>query len=56
MSENLRDAQIRAWSLATSLMVCVVLFQADLGYGVMPSDEFDGEVSSVIHEYDPFSP
>ena len=30
-------AQKNAWSLAKSLMVCITLFKADMGYGVMPS-------------------
>jgi hypothetical protein len=36
-------------------MVCIVLFQVEGGYGVMPSAEFDGDVESVICEYDPFA-
>jgi hypothetical protein len=52
---SLSTAQAFAWNLATTLMVCVVLFQVDGGYGVMPSTEFDGDAASVIHEYDPFA-
>ena len=40
---SLSLAQKNAWSLAKSLMVCITLFKADMGYGVMPSTEFDGE-------------
>lgn len=54
MSTTLSAAQVRAWNLATTLMVCVILFQAEDGYGVMPSAEFDGDAASVIYEYDPF--
>ena len=54
MSQNLTLAQQHAWSLAKTLMVCVTLFQSDSGYGVMTSDEFEGDAASIIHEYDPF--
>lgn len=56
MSNTLSSAQTHAWNLATTLMVCVVLFQVEGGYGVMPSAEFDGDVASVVFEYDPFAP
>ena len=55
MSKTLNEAQRRAWNLATTLMVCVVLFQVEGGYSIMPSAEFDGDVESVIREYDPFA-
>ncbi len=51
---SLSLAQRNAWSLAKSLMVCVILFRAGQTYGVMPSVEFDGDPESVIHVYDPF--
>jgi hypothetical protein len=54
MSQNLTLAQTHAWSLAKTLMVCVTLFESDYGYGVLPSDEFDGDPASVIFEYDPY--
>ena len=50
---SLSLAQKNAWSLAKSLMVCITLFKADMGYGVMPSTEFDGDPATVLHEYDP---
>ncbi len=54
---SLTSAQARAWNLATTLMVCVVLFQTDGGgYGVMPAAEYDGDPACVVHEYDPFAP
>ncbi len=52
MSLNL--AQANAWSLAKTLMVCVVLFSTPEGYGVMAEAEFDGDTSSIVHVYDPF--
>ncbi len=52
---SLTLAQANAWSLATSMMVCVVLFvTADGTFGVMIASEFDGDPASVMHEYDPF--
>ena len=47
-------AQANAWSLATTLMVCVVLFQTTDGYGVMPESEFDGDTAEIVHLYDPY--
>lgn len=55
MSENLSLAQAHAWNLATTLMVCIVLFQAEGGYGVMPEAEYDGDPATVVHTYDPFA-
>ena len=52
---SLSLAQRNAWSLATTLMVCVTLFKAGDGFGVMPSSEFDGDLDSVVHEYDPYA-
>ncbi|WP_338829723.1 hypothetical protein [Bradyrhizobium sp. 27S5] len=55
MSQSLAFAN--AWNLATTLMVCVVIFHAGTsGYGVMPSTEYDGDPGAVIHEFDPFQP
>ncbi len=53
MSNNLPLAQEFAWSLATSLMACVTLFQSEGGYGAMLTSEFDGDPASILHEYDP---
>lgn len=55
MSNNLSIAQRHAFHLAQTLMVCVTLFKGDLGYGVLPSDEFDGDPATILHEYDPFA-
>lgn len=52
---SLSLAQRSAWSLAKTLMVCVTLFKAGPGFGVMPSSEFDGDPESVVHEYDPWA-
>lgn len=54
MSHDLNLAQHHALDLARTLMVCVILFRGELGYGVVPTDEFDGDAASIIHEYDPY--
>ena len=55
MSQSLAFAN--AWNLATTLMVCVVIFHGGTGgYGVMPSSECDGNPAAVLHEFDPFQP
>lgn len=52
----LSTAQNLALSLSTTLMSPIVLFTTDDGFGVLPSDEFDGAPESVVHVYDPFQP
>ena len=47
-------AQRHAWNLARTLRVCGTLFRAGAAYGVMPSAEYDGDASHILHEYDPF--
>jgi len=54
MSHNLNLAQEVALDLARTLMVCVTLFEGELGYGVLPSSEFDGDPATILHEYDPW--
>ena len=54
MSQSLNLAQEVAWNLATTLMVCVTLFKTDLGFGVLPTSEFDGDPESILYEFDPF--
>lgn len=45
------------WSLARTLMACVVIFRAGrTGYGVMPATEYDGDPAAIVHEFDPFQP
>ena len=51
---SLSLAREHAFSLATTLMTCVILFKADEGFGVMTAAEFDGEPDAVILEFDPF--
>lgn len=51
---SLALAQRSAWSLAKTLMVCVTVFKGEAGYGVMPSSEFDGDSTQIVHDYDPF--
>ena len=54
MSLSLSLAQDVAWNLATTLVVCVTLFKADTGFGVLPSSEFDDDPESIIYEFDPW--
>ena len=50
------DATAFAASLATTLMVSIVVFQAGDGtYGAVPADEIDGDEVQVLAEYDPFA-
>ena len=53
MSQALAFAN--AWSLATTLMVCVVVFRAGSGAcGVMEASEYDGDPAAILHEFNPF--
>jgi hypothetical protein len=54
MSNNLNLAQAHAVDLARTLMVPVILFEVDGEFGVIPSDELDGDEVHVLYEYDPF--
>lgn len=54
MSHDLSLAQSQAFQLARTLMVPVTLFEVDGEFGVMPSDELDGDDVIVVHEYDPY--
>lgn len=57
MSQSLSNAHALGWSLATTLMVCIVVFQAGNGeFGVMPTSEYDGDLAAILHEFDPFQP
>jgi hypothetical protein len=43
MSQALSTAHARGWNLATTLMVCITVFQAGYSeFGVLPSAEYDG--------------
>ena len=51
-----KDATAFAASLAATLMVSIVVFQAGDGtHAAMPADEFDGEEDMVKLELDPWS-
>ena len=51
------DAQAFAFSLAATLMVAIVIFRAGDGtLSVTPANEYDGDVSEIVHEVDPFAP
>jgi hypothetical protein len=53
---SLNQAHAYAFSLATTLMVSIVIFQAGDGtMGVMPAGEYDGDFPAIIHEVDPFA-
>jgi hypothetical protein len=54
---SLNDAHAFAFSLATTLMVAIVIFQAgDGSLSVVPANEYDGDTAAIIHEFDPFQP
>ena len=49
------DATAFAASLATTLMVSIVVFQAgDGSHAAMPADEYDGDESLITLEIDPW--
>ncbi len=50
----LQIAQARAFNLAKTLMVTIVLICIDGQYGVVEASEFDGDPAAVVHSYDPF--
>jgi len=53
---SLQTAHAFAFSLATTLMVSIVIFQTGDGtMGVMPAGEYDGDVAAIVHEIDPFA-
>ncbi len=50
------DATAFAASLASTLMVSIIVFQAGDGtHAAMPADEFDGDEDMVKLEFDPWS-
>ena len=54
---SLNDAQAFAFSLSTTLMAAIVIFQAgDGSLSVVPANEYDGDASAIVHEIDPFAP
>ena len=52
MSQALETAHLRAWNLATTLVVCVIVFKAGDSFGFMPTSKYDGDVE-VVYEFDP---
>ena len=54
---SLNDAHAFAFSLATTLMVAIIIFRAgDGSLSVVPANEYDGDTAAIIHEFDPFQP
>lgn len=57
MSKSAKTAHAHGLSLAKTLMVCIVVFQAENGeFGAMPTSDYDGDPAAIIHEFDPFQP
>ncbi|WP_372027414.1 hypothetical protein P7L70_16595 [Tistrella mobilis] len=53
---SLKQAHAFAFSLATTLMGAIVIFQAGDGtHSVMPASEYDGDTAAIVHEIDPFA-
>ncbi|AOZ71267.1 hypothetical protein LPB142_18040 (plasmid) [Rhodobacter xanthinilyticus] len=51
-----KDAHAFAASLAATLMVSIVVFQAGDGtFGAVPADEIDGDEVQVVAEVDPWA-
>ena len=50
----LPTAQKLAWSLAKTLMTCVVLIQTRDGYAVLTEADYDGDPLLIVRVYDPF--
>lgn len=52
---SLNDAHAFAFSLATTLMAAIIIFQAGAGtLSVTPASEYDGDAAAILHEIDPF--
>ena len=52
---SFHDAHAFAFSLATTLMAVIVIFRAGDGtLSVMPASEYDGDLSQIVREIDPF--
>ncbi|WP_181183063.1 hypothetical protein [Mesorhizobium sp. B3-2-1] len=53
---SLAEANAFAFSLATTLMVSIVIFRAGDGtLAVMPVAEYDGDDSEIVREIDPYA-
>ena len=53
MATDLTLANRYAHSLAASLRVPVTVFRSEAGFGVVTSDEFEGDPADVVTEFDP---
>jgi hypothetical protein len=54
---SLNDAHAFAFSLAASLMAVIVIFRAGDGtLSVSLANEYDGDVSEIVLEVDPYAP
>ena len=54
---SFQTAHAFAFSLATTLMVSIVIFQAGDGtLSVTPASEYDGDTAAIVREIDPFAP
>jgi hypothetical protein len=54
MPQSLTLAYARGWNLATTLLVCTVVFRTgDGAFGVMPTADYDGDAIEIVHEFDP---
>jgi hypothetical protein len=51
---SLSTAQKYAWSLAQTLMTCVVLIHTHDGYAAMTDADYDGDPSLIVRVYNPF--
>ncbi|MES2338766.1 MAG: hypothetical protein V4537_11785 [Pseudomonadota bacterium] len=53
---SLQQAQWRAWNLARTLMVEIVIIRFDNHmFGVLEATDFDGDPQAIITVYDPFA-
>ena len=53
---SLKNAQAFAFSLASTLMVAIIIFRAgDGSLSVIPANEFDGDDFQILVEIDPFA-
>lgn len=54
---SLNDAHAFAYSLATTLMAVIIIFQAGDGtLAVVPASEYDGDTAAIVREVNPFAP
>lgn len=52
---SLQQAQRRAWDLARTLMVEILIIKFDeRRFGVLEAAEFDGDPQAIVTSYDPF--